>query len=424
MQNSGNALRHSRVTAREDNQPSRRLIDGDSTGGYAIRLALLWCAGASLRLTVLALPPVLDEITTSFRLDPVAIGILTAIPPLVFAAGALPGAVLIQRANALICLLVGLALTAVGAAARGFAGSALALDIATAVMCAGVAIMQPAMPALVRGWAAQRIGLASATYTFGLLVGEIAPVVWPLQRTIVGLASGWQSQLLVWAFPVASTAAAIVILRPSLRSRSQNETAASPWPDWSGREVWWVGMLMGSIGAAYLGLNGFIPAWLRHNDDAAAIGTALIALNVAQLPAVILMLRYAERLAFQGWVYVATGALLLLGSALLALGPATLVLVAAAVAGFCSAILLSLVITLQPLVATDETVPALSAGTFAVGFAIAGVVAIVTGLLGATGMAWLGVGPIAAACLTVITVGSKVARLCPDQASSPQNTRS
>ena len=405
------------MTGSDGTSTSRRWVDGEGAIGLTIRLLLLWCAGASLRLTVLALPPVLDEITAAFRLGSTDVGVLTAIPPFVFAAGALPGAVLIQRSSALTCLLVGLGLTASGAAARGFAGGPLTLEVATGVMCAGVAIMQPAMPALVRGWAARHIGLASATYTFGLLVGEIAPVVWPLQGPIVGLESGWQSQLLAWSLPVAATAVAIAAFRPAVGSRSLKTPGASPWPDWSGREVWWVGMLMGSVGAAYLGLNGFIPAWLRHNGAASAIGPALIALNVAQLPAVMLMLKFAERLAFAIWAYIVTGALLLLGSVLLAIGPAALVPIAASMAGFCSAVLLSLVITLQPLVATDETVPALSAGTFAVGFAIAGVVAILTGLLGTTGMAWLGVVPIAAACLTIVAVGSKVDRLRPDTRS-------
>ena len=405
------------MTTSNGEATSQRLADGEDAVGLAIRLLLLWCAGASLRLTVLALPPVLDEITSAFRLGSTDVGVLTAIPPLVFAAGALPGAVLIQHGSALSCLLVGLGITAAGAAARGFIEGPLALEIATAVMCVGVALMQPAMPALVRGWAAKQIGLASATYTFGLLVGEIAPVVWPLQRPIMGMHSDWQSQLLVWSLPVAATAVAIAVFRPTVGSRSPKSPRASPWPDWSGREVWWVGMLMGSIGAAYLGLNGFIPVWLRHNGDASAIGPALIALNVAQLPAVILMLRFAERLAFAAWAYIVAGALLLLGAVLLDIGPATLVPVAASIAGFCSALLLALVITLQPLVATNDTVPALSAGTFAVGFAIAGIVAIITGLLGTTGMAWLGVGPIAAACLTIVAVGSKVNLLRPDASS-------
>ena len=51
-------------------------------------LALLWLAGCALRLTILAVPPVIPLIHADLRLTATEIGILTGLPSLLFAAAA------------------------------------------------------------------------------------------------------------------------------------------------------------------------------------------------------------------------------------------------------------------------------------------------------------------------------------------------
>jgi len=117
---------------------------------FALALVLLWLSGAALWATILAVPPVLPRVTADFGLNATDVGLLIGLPPLLFALVALPSAVLIARFGAVSTLVAGLLLNALGAAARGFAGSALGLDATTALMCLGVAVMQPALPPLVR----------------------------------------------------------------------------------------------------------------------------------------------------------------------------------------------------------------------------------------------------------------------------------
>ncbi len=137
----------------------------------AVSLVLLWLSGACLRVTILALPPVLPRITAEFSLHATDIGLLAGLPSLLFALTAVTGAALIIRFGAVSTLVTGLLLNAIGATARGFAGNVSGLDAATVLMCLGVAVMQPALPSLVKVWAPTRIGFATATYTNGLLVG-------------------------------------------------------------------------------------------------------------------------------------------------------------------------------------------------------------------------------------------------------------
>src|SRR5262249_1700451 len=82
-------------------------------------LLLLWLAGVALRLTILAVPPVIPLIHDELNLSATEIGILTGLPSMLFAIAAVPGSLLIARLGIRAALVVGLAVTAVGRALRG-----------------------------------------------------------------------------------------------------------------------------------------------------------------------------------------------------------------------------------------------------------------------------------------------------------------
>jgi CP family cyanate transporter-like MFS transporter len=135
---------------------------------------VLWLAGADLRLTVLAVPPVLPMIHGQFGLSERAIGALSGLPVLLFGIGAVPGSLLIARFGARRAGIAALLLIAVAAAARGIGPSVPMLFAMTGVMAAGVAIMQPVLPTLVAIWFASRPGFATAVYANGLLIGALS----------------------------------------------------------------------------------------------------------------------------------------------------------------------------------------------------------------------------------------------------------
>ncbi|MFZ1909562.1 MAG: MFS transporter, partial [Burkholderiales bacterium] len=139
--------------------------------------ALLWLAGSGLRLTILAVPPVIALIRDEFTLNATQVGLLGSIPPALFAIAALLGSLLVSRLGVKGALVGGLLIVAVGSALRGLSGGYAALLVTTVVMSVGVAIMQPIMPSAVRLWLPRHIGLGTAIYTNGLLAGEVLPVV-------------------------------------------------------------------------------------------------------------------------------------------------------------------------------------------------------------------------------------------------------
>jgi CP family cyanate transporter-like MFS transporter len=126
--------------------------------------ALLWLSGICLRLTVLAVPPVIPMIHDSLRLTQAQVGALASLPVLLLSLAAVPGAVLIARFGAAAALTGGILVAGVGSALRGASVDAATLFAATFAMGIGIAIMQPALPSIVREWLPRRIGLGTAVF--------------------------------------------------------------------------------------------------------------------------------------------------------------------------------------------------------------------------------------------------------------------
>ncbi len=82
-------------------------------------LALLWLAGNGMRITILAVPPVISNIHDDLGMTATQVGILSGLPMVLFAAAAVPGSLLIARFGALTALIVGLLVTSLGSALRG-----------------------------------------------------------------------------------------------------------------------------------------------------------------------------------------------------------------------------------------------------------------------------------------------------------------
>jgi len=248
------------------------------------RLALLWLAGIDLRLTILALPPVLPLIHRDLDLSEKLVAALTALPVLLFAIIAIPGSLLIARIGARRALLTGLLLTALGSAGRGLGPSMPMLFGMTFLMGAGISIMQPALPSLVSDWFEAKPGLATAVYANGLLIGEIlgAALTLPLILPLVG--GSWGASFAVWAVPVLVTAVLIAAATPNRRP-APNVPAALWWPDWRDTQTWQVGLILGGGSSIYFVANAFIPDYLHATSAETLIGPCLTSLNLGQLPA-------------------------------------------------------------------------------------------------------------------------------------------
>lgn len=344
-------------------------------------LTLLWLAGVCLRVTMLAIPPVLPLIHQDLHLSEAMVGALNGAPVLLLALAAISGSLLLARLGAINALLVGLALTAAGGALRGIGPSTAMLFTMTVVMGLGVAIMQPVMPTLAGRWFPSHVGLATAVYVNGLLCGEIfgAALTIPVVLPLVGHDWGWG--LAFWSLPVLATALAIATARGlGIVRDARPAQRLLWWPDWTSGPMWCIGGILGLTSAVYFGTNAFIPDYLHTVGRADLVGPALTALNAGQVPASLALLLIADRLVGRRLPLAIAGTVAGLGviGMLMSTAGAWVVLMAATI-GCMAAFTLILTMSMPPLLAPDHDVHRFAAGQLAIGYAIAFVVPVISG---------------------------------------------
>jgi len=344
-------------------------------------LLLLWLGGVALRLTILAVPPVVPLIHDDLHLSETQVGILSGLPMVLFAGAAIAGSLLIAKVGARSALVIGLWVCAAGSALRGVGPNVAMLYGGTVLTAFGVAVMQPSLPPLVRTWMPQRIGFATAVYTNGLLVGEILPAALTIPLVLPLLRQSWQWDFVFWAVPVALIA--VIIMAGAPRASGAPATAASRrWmPDFTNPLIWRIGLLLGSVNATYFSMNGFLPDYLTHTGQPELINASLTALNLGQLPASFLLLASADRMVRTVWSYLGCGLVCLAGVLAIVLLGGNWVVIGAAVWGCAGAAVLVLILALPPLIAPAEDVHRVTAGMFTISYSCAVVVPIIAGLL-------------------------------------------
>jgi MFS transporter, CP family, cyanate transporter len=383
-------------------QPERG--GGDAGRQVLTSIALLWLAGNGLRLTILAVPPLIPAIHDEFRMSETQVGILAGLPVVLFAFAAIPGSMLIARFGALATAIIGLVVTGLGSALRGAAPDLWVLYGATIVTGFGVAVMQPSMPPLVRAWLPDRIGFATAVYSNGLIIGEILPVALMIPLVLPLVGGSWRLGFVAWGVPCLAIAAALYAFAPRpAAARLDSAAGRKWWPDWKSSLLWRLGLMLGGVNAAYFSTNAFLPDYLSQLGRPDLIGPGLVALNIGQLPASFLLLTLVGRVEKRAATYVIFGALTLVAALGIIFGKDLVIVAAAALVGFSASAVLILMLALPPLLSAPEDVPRMAAGMFTISYSCAVIVPIASGLVwDATGVPATGFVPIAVAALLII----------------------
>ena len=374
---------------------------------YWVAVGLLWLAGVGLRLTILAVPPVISLIQADLHLSGTEIGILSGLPIILFGIAALPGSLLVARFGALATLVAGLLITGVASGLRGAVLDVAVLYAATILMSGGIAIMQPALPLLVRQWLPQRVSFGTAVYSNGLLVAETVAVLLTIPIVLPLVDNSWRLSLAVWGVPLIVIAALTVVLAPPPK-----ETAAilppkgrSWWPDWSNKLIWQLGLVFGAVNSTYFCSNGFLPGHLTDAGRPDLIGSALTALNFGQLPASFALLGIVDKLERRAWPFMLCGALMLLCVVGIAVTANLWTVFFAGMLGFLGAFVMTLGFALPALLSSPSEMARMSAAMFTVSYSGALVVSVLSGaawdLAGSPAFAFL---PIALSALPLLIV--------------------
>jgi MFS transporter, CP family, cyanate transporter len=349
---------------------------------FFVAIGLLWLGGNALRLTILAIPPVIPMMKADLGLSATEVGVLAGIPVILFSAAALPGSLLIAKCGPVRTLVGGLLISGIASGLRGACNNALTLDAATVLVALGVAIMQPAMPPLVRQWLPRHIGFGTAVYTNGLLVGEILPVALTLPLLVPLTGGSWRWSLVAWGGLVVAIAICVATLAPATSRLPGSKPGASGsrwWPNWRSALIWRLGLVFGSVNSIYFATNAFLPIYLAGAGRQEAVSGALTALNLGQLPASLLLLAVADRAAGKAWPHAAAGVVAIVGVGGIVFAPATATIVAAALLGFACAGALILTLALPPLLCRPEDVASTTAAMFTMSYGSAVITPVVSG---------------------------------------------
>jgi MFS transporter, CP family, cyanate transporter len=348
---------------------------------FWVAVGLLWLAGVGLRLTILAVPPVVLLIQTDLSLSGTEVGILSGLPVILFGIAALPGSLLVARFGALATLVAGLLVAGVVSGLRGVLLNVSALYAATIVMSAGIAVMQPALSPLVRQWLPRRVTVGTAVYTNGLLVGETLAVMLTIPLVLPLAGGSWRWAFAIWGFPLVMIAILTVALAPAPAEAPSAATAAGRnwWPDFSNKVIWQVGILFGSVNSVYFSCNAFLPGHLTAAGRPDLISAVLTALNFGQVPASFALLAIAGRLERRALPFIICGALMLSCLAGIVSTASGWTIFFASVLGFLTAVVLTLGFALPPLLSAPDGVARMSAAMFTISYSEALLVAVLSG---------------------------------------------
>ena len=339
-----------------------------------LQLALLWCIGWTLRVTVLAAPPLAADIRDSFALGEAGVGALTMLPLVAIAFGAIPAAWSIHQFGVKRTIAGGIALMAFASIARGFVPNAILLFSFSIAMGFGIAAFQTALPSAVKVWTPKHVALGSAVYLNGMMVGEFSGAGLTIPFVLPMAGGSWQIALVLWSIPALAIAIWTVITKKPAARRE-----VEPWnPSWTDRQVWQFGLLLaGSILVFYV-INAYAAVTLEKRGEFHVLPTFLLAFNLTPLLASGLMLRYpswiGRRLPVALSAFVAA-----VGLAGFAMFDGPLSWVLAIIAGFAATVELILLVSLPSKIAEGLGVSRLSAGMTSVGYGLAFLVPLLGG---------------------------------------------
>jgi len=333
---------------------------------YWFHLALLWLVGMDLRFTLLAVPPVLPQIHHDLALNEKAVGALTAMPVLLLSVAAIGGSLLIARLGARRATIVGLLIVAVAGALRGVGPSTATLFAMTFIMGAGVAVCQPAAPTLVGEWFPRSIGLATAVYVNGILAGEAIPAdLVPVMLPHIG--GSWELNLALWSIPLLLTVIVFALGVEDVRS-ADDAASVAWWPDMHKLLTWRLGILQAGISVLYFALNAYIPDYFHTVGRPWLAPVAIAALNTAQVPGSIATLFFAERLAGKPRFFFVILLVALPALWCLIAGSDWIAILGVSILGVTSAVGLTMILALPPMLTHQGDVHRLSAGMFTIAY--------------------------------------------------------
>lgn len=180
--------------------------------GRLVVLAGIVLVALNLRIAVAAVSPIVDVVREDVALSPAQVGVLGTVPLLSFAVFGALASPLGRRLGLEPTLVLALALSVAGEAARALSSTAPAFLAWSVLALAGMGMGNVLLPPLVKRYFPDRIGVVTASYAVMLSVSTAVP---PLVALPFAQAAGWRWAVGAWAAlgVVAAVPWLVVIVR-------------------------------------------------------------------------------------------------------------------------------------------------------------------------------------------------------------------
>ena len=224
-----------------------------------IVLAAVWLLSMAANILVFAPMPLTGLLISSLNLKHADVGLLVALPPLMYVLLSIPGGVMADRWSVRKTAGLGSILMTIGGVMRGLVSIPILLFAFTILAGAGIALTIPNLPKIIASWfSADRVGLATGIYVVTFAIGPA--LVFALTPSILLPAfGGWSGVLLSYGVFTLVVAVVWWILA---RDKSLSSPKASVISLLSGviraKDLWFLGFITTSTNMLWYSVSGWL----------------------------------------------------------------------------------------------------------------------------------------------------------------------
>ena len=244
-------------------------------------LAALFFAALALRPQIVGAGPLIPAIQDDFGSSHAVVGLLGTIPVLCMGLFAPLAAYLAARIGTRQAMTIGLTLIGGFGIVRTLGPGAWAVVLLTLPVGIGMGIGNALAPIAVKERFASRPATGTGVYTTGIQCGSAGSAA--LAVPLAGLLGGWRGALIALSVVAAGSLIAWVILT---RGEEPHERPAATIPrlPWGNGTAWLLVAIFALMGAAYYGLNAWLPdAYGERGWSDSRAGLLLAVLNMAAI---------------------------------------------------------------------------------------------------------------------------------------------
>jgi CP family cyanate transporter-like MFS transporter len=278
------------------------------TRAMPLFVAMLFIAAVTLRPPIVGLGPLIPEIRPALDLSHTLAGLLVAVPVACLGIFALPAGWVIARFGLVLAMAGALAGAAIFGMLRAASADAVQLFLGTVGTGATLGLAGALLPGAVKAAAPGQAGLATGVYAVGIQLGAALAGIVAVPLSIA--LGGWRGSIAAMsAVCLLACAAWLIGMRGTLPLRpARVQHLRLPFGRW---RAWHLAALFSINSICFWGLTAWLPSYyVERGWTGVSAGLLIAAMNLAALPATIIVPWLSDRRGVRRPFLAASGVVL------------------------------------------------------------------------------------------------------------------